>query len=312
MNPTDDSLERGIRAHLDREAAQVDASAMLNRVRAKATPQSLDRRAWLRWASVGAGATVAASVGAVLFFNPMNPPQLAAAEQLLEEAKTAHTQPTDRCYEVTSEWELPFLRRLQVSAVSKKFRVWTRGERFWVEPLGESVPYVMGQDSTGRIWFALNRKRGLIYEPTEVGEPLARLCELLSLRAVQTLSEILEQFTVLRKDRGQPGETIQIEAKIRPSWLNRNPRFREISIELDPTTKLIQKAEFKRQINDEPAALLAFRLLESGTQPDAAYEVTGHLDADAEVWDHKDPTRQDRRAKFRDEFLKRFQNRMGK
>jgi hypothetical protein len=309
MTKSNDPLEHAIRAQLDRDAAGVDADAMLARVKANRTAELPSRRAWLRWAGVGVGTVVAAGVGGVLFFNPTQTPQLAAAEQLIEEAKTVHTAPVDRCYELRSEWELPLLRRLQIPSVAQKFKIWTRGEQFWIEPISENSHFIMGQDSQGRIWFALNRKRGLVYEPSEQTEPLTKLCELLSLRAVHTLGELLEQFTMFRKDQGQPGEPIRIEAKIRPSWINRNPRFREIALELDANTKEIQKATFKRQVNNEPAALLSFKLLATGTQHDRAYEVRGHLDDDGEIWDRTDPTRLDLRAKFRDEFLKRFQNR---
>jgi hypothetical protein len=306
MTRPNDPLDDAIRSHLDREAARVDARAMLERVKGK---HPVTRRAWLRWAAgVGTGAAVAAGVGGVLFFNPTAAPQLAAAEQLVEEAKAAHAVPADRHYELVTEWDAPILRKLQIPAVAKRFKVWTRGEQFWVEAQAEGQPFIMGQDAGGRIWFALSRKRGLVYEPTEIGEPLARLCELVSLRAVQTLGDVLEQFTMYRKDKGRPGELIRIEATIRPSFLNRNPRFREIAIDLDPETKLIRRAAFKRQVNGEPAAGLAFTLLGVGDQPADAYDVRGHLDADADVWDRKD--RMDRRSKFRDEFLKRFQNRV--
>lgn len=302
-----DPIEDAVRDHLEREAARVDAAAMLARVRNPAVP---NRRAWLRWSAGIAGGALAAGVAGILFFNPTQPPQLAAAEQLVQEAKEAHSVVADRLYSLVTENEVPVLRRLQIPPLSKSYRIWTRGERFWIETAGDGPQYAAGQDAAGRIWFALSRKRGLIFDPNEVGEPLTKLCDLVSLRAVQTLGELLEQFSLLRKDTGQPGEPIRIEAKIRPSFLNRNPRFREIAMELDPATKLIQSASFKRQLEGEPAGSLTFTLLETATQPDDAYELRGHLDDDAEILDRKDPMRMDRRSKFRDEFLKRFQSRV--
>ncbi len=301
-----DPIERAVRDHLDREAAGVDADAMLARVRPVVSPS---RRSWLRWTAGAAGGALAAGVAGTLFFNPAQPPQLAAAEQLVLESKTAHADAADRLYQLVTENEVPVLRRLQIPPLAKTYRVWTRGERFWIETVGDGPHYAAGQDAEGRIWFALSRKRGLLFEPGEVGEPLARLCDFVSLRAVQTLGELLEGFTLLRKDSGQPGEPIRIEANIRPSFLNRNPRFRKIALELDPATKLIQSASFQRQVEGEPAASLTFTLLDAAAQPVAVYELRHHLDADAEVLDRKDPWRLDRRSKFRDEFLKRFQPR---
>ncbi len=300
-----DPIERAVRDHLDREAAGVDADAMFVRVR----PAQASRRAWLRWTAGAAGSALAAGVAGVIFFNPAQPPQLAAAEQLVRESKDAHSAAADRLYQLVTENEIPVLRRLQIPPLAKTYRVWTRGERFWIETVGDGPHYAAGQDSEGRIWFALSRKRGLLFEPGEVGEPLARLCDFVSLRAAQTLGEILEGFTMLRKDSGQPGEPIRIEANVRPNFLNRNPRFRRIVLELDPVTKLIQTASFQRHMEGEPAAALNFTLLDTAPQPDSVYELRYHLDADAEVLDRKDPWRLDRRSKFRDEFLKRFQPR---
>ena len=302
-----DPIERAVRDHLDREAARVDAAAMLARVRKPNEPMT--RRAWLRYGAGIGGAALAAGIGGLLFFSPTQPPQLAAAEQIVREAKEAHALASDRLYELVTENEIPVLRRLQIPPLAKTYRIWTRGERFWIETVGDGPQYAAGQDSAGRIWFALSRRRGLIFEASEVGEPLARLCDLVSLRAVQTLGDVLEGFSLLRKDTGQPGEPIRIEAKIRPNFLNRNPRFREIALELDPATRLIQSASFKRQLDGEPASSLTFTLLDSALLADSAYELTGHLDADAEILDRKEPQRQDRRTKFRDEFLKRFQPR---
>ncbi len=303
-----DPWESAIREHLDREAERVDAHAMLGRVRRSSVPTH--RRSWLRWVAGASAGALAASAAGILFFNPTSPPQLTAAEQIVREAQTAHAVATDRLYDLVTENEFPILRRFQIPPLSKTYRIWTRGDRFWIQTTGDGPQYSAGQDSEGRIWFALTRKRGLLFEPTEVGEPLTRMCELVSLRAVETLGEVLERFTMLRKDSGQPGEPIKIEARIRPNFLNRNPRFREIEIEIDPKTRLIQRASFRRTIEGEPAIRLTFTLIETQIQPDSVYELLGHLDADAEILDRKEPQRFDRRSRFRDEFLKRFSNRM--
>lgn len=300
-----DPLQRAIRDHLEREAETVDAVEMLARVRKTASP----RRTWKRLTAGLAGGALAAGVALVLLLNPAQAPQLAAADQIVREARDAHAQATDRHYELQTENDLPPQRRTQFPLLSRTYTIWTRGERFWLETIDDGPHYTAGQDAEGRIWFVLSRKRGLLFDANEVGEPLARFCDLLSLRAVQTLSELLDGYTLLRKDRGQPGEPIRIEATIRPSFLNRNPRLREILMELDPETRLIQYARLKRQLEGEFSSRLTFTLLEKAQQPDSAYELRGHLDPDAEILDRKDPARMDRRSKFRDEFLKRFQNR---
>ena len=308
MNEANDHpLDAILRNHLDRAAGTVDGATMLRQIRE--SEKAIPRRSWLKWAGVGVGTAVAASVGGFVFFGN-TPTSLAAAEQIVSEAKIAHALPTDRCYEVSTDWEPLLFRRLQLPAISRKHKLWTRGDQFWIETNGDGAKWAMGQETGGKIWFAISRKRGLVYEPSEAGEPLARFCDLVSLRVVSTLSELLEQFTLYRKDTGQPGEAIRIEADLKPSFLNRNPRFRTVKLELDPITKIVQRAEFQRQLNGEPVGTLRFTLLETANQPDEMYTLLGHLDADHEVFDRKDPARQDRRTKFRDEFLKRVQQRI--
>ena len=92
-----DPIERAVRDHLDREAARVDAAAMLARVRKPNEPMT--RRAWLRYGAGIGGAALAAGIGGLLFFSPTQPPQLAAAEQIVREAKEAHALASDRLYD---------------------------------------------------------------------------------------------------------------------------------------------------------------------------------------------------------------------
>jgi len=301
-----------VRDLLDREAARVDPGAVLARVkgRSKASPT---RRAWLRaTARAGAGVAVAAGVGGLYLLGhtpPVAPARAATAEELLTEAKAAHEAPADRCYEVTAEWTPALFPKLGLSPVVRKSRLWTRGDQFWIESAGDGASWAWGQDARGGVWVALNRKRGLVYAPGEIGEPLGKYCNLMSLRVVSTLADVLERFELFRKDTGRPGEPVRIEAKIRPTFLNRNPRFSAVAITLDTETKVIREAVLTRQVNGETVANITFTLAGTGPQPDDRYELRGHLDADAEVLDRTDGPRPDRRARFRDEFIKRLQQR---
>jgi hypothetical protein len=312
MTPDRDPIDDLVRDHLDREAARVDSGRILARVkgRSSAVPS---RRTWLRIAAgVGGGAAIAAGVG--LFYFGQSPPvaetRAATAEELVREAKAVHATPADRGYDVTAEWEPALFTRLNLQPIVRKSRLWTRGDQFWIEstaPDGHTIAW--GQDAASRVWVAPGRKRGLVFDASEVGEPVAKYCDLMSLRVVSTLAQVLEQFEMLRKDAGQPGEPIRIEATIRPTFLNRNPRFREIALTLDPETKVIRQAVLKRQANGEAVGTLTFTLADSTPQPDERYSLRGHLDADAEVLDKKDGPKSDRRTRFRDEALKRLQSR---
>jgi hypothetical protein len=269
------------------------------------------RRGWLR--AVGAGAAVAAGLGGLYFFGetpPVATARAATAEELVREAKDAHAGPTDRCYAVTAEWEPALFQRLKLRPIVRQSRLWTRGDQFWIESGADGATVAWGQDAGGRVWVALNRKQGLVYDPSEVGEPVSRYCNLMSLRVVSTLAEVLDRFEMLRKDGGSPGEPIRIEATVRPTFRNRNPRFGSISLTLDPVTKVIRQAVLTRQANGETVATLTFALTDAAPQPDESYDLRGHLDPGAEVFDGADSGRPDRRNRFRDEFLRRVQGRL--
>jgi len=317
----DDPVEHIVRNHLDREAAKVDAASMLHRVRAGKAEPALGSR-WLQWAG---GAVVGAAIAAGIAFlfitgSGPEPKQVAAKEtatEIIEKARTAHSAPTDRCYEVTAEWDPAPLRKVKLEPLVKRSKLWTRGDQFWIEtiaPDGHAVAW--GQAKDGRIWVTPTRKRGLIYDASEVGEPIAKYCDLMSLRIVATLGELLESNELARQDDGQPGEPIRIAATLRPTPANPFPRFRQVELELDPETKVIRSAVLKRLLNGEVVGTLAFKLIETADLPANSYEAAGHLDADAILMDGRPaprpqvPLRPDPRAKVRDEFLKRMQERI--
>jgi hypothetical protein len=309
----DERIDGLIRKHLDREAANVDADALWRRLQER-RQVSLSRRAWFRRAlAIGGGAAIAAGVGGILFFGPATPQAmaLASAEELIAESRTAHSQPTDRLYEVTTEWDPAILKRLQVPNAARGYRVWTRGDLYWIQPI-DDANWSMGQDASGKLWFTFNRKRGMVYETSEVGEPLLRYLELVSLKLASTLGELLADYKLLRKDGGQPGEPIRIEAEIKPNLLVRNPRFHAIKLELEPETKAVREASFERKYQGETVGRMRFKLLKVDSLDAKVYDVRGHVDADADVVDRKDALKGDRRAKYREEFLKRLQSRMPK
>lgn len=310
MTPDDPHPIDGlVRDHLDREAAKVDAHAMLTRVKASGvTP----RRSRLRWVGVAVGAAMAAGL-AFLFLTGNGPepkPLAASPEELLRESRATHEAATDRCYAVVAEWEPIPLRVLKLEPIVRSSKLWTRGDEFWIEttdPLGRTIAW--GQTRDGKVWVAPSRAIGLVYDASDVGEPLARYCELMSLRVVTTLGELLAGYDLFRRDSGQPGEPIRIEANRRPID-GLAQRFGQVALELDPDTKAIRKAVLTRRVNGETVGTLTFTLVETAQLPDDQYTVRGHLDAAHTIYDGKlAAKRPDPRVKLRDEMLRRLKER---
>jgi hypothetical protein len=311
---SDHPIDAAIRAHLDAEADAVDARIVLARVKAaqtRSTPTTRYRRTWLRWITAGGGTAVAAGLLIALFLTGNTPPpeKQLSAEELLLEAKAAHeTAGTDRGYDVSADWDLvPFQARFRFPPLTRKATIWTRGDQFVVLSAVDDGPqWTWGQEPSGRVWLAPNRRHAIVFEKDELNEPLARFCELMSLRMVSTLGEVLEQCDLFRKDGGAPGEPIRIEAKLRPRFLP-NARFRQVELELDPQTKVVRRAVLHRFLNEESVGSLVFLFSETTTKPDDFYSVKGHTEPNAIIHDGRPLPNP--RSNVVGDLMKRLQNR---
>lgn len=322
MTPNPDHpIDRAVRAHLDAEAARVDARAVLARVKAArvdAVPAS-HRRGWLRWVPVG-GAAIAACllIGLFLTGNTPAPDRTLSAEELVVEAKAAHEAGAiDRCYDVAADWDItPFVKRFAFGPPVRHGQVWTRGDQFvMLSAVDDGPQWAWGQEPSGRVWLAPTRRHAIVFDKDELNEPLARFCDLMSLRLVSTLGELLQKFDLFRKDGGGPGEPVRIEATLRPGLVPM-ARFRRVELELDPVSKVVRKAVLHRYLNGESVGTLAFTLSDSAPQPDEFYGVQGHVDPGAVIHDGRPlpnpPPPQlpaNPRNKFVGELMKRLQNR---
>ena len=156
-----------------------------------------------------------------------------------------------------------------------------------------------------------NRKHAVVFDKNELNDPLARHCELMSLRVASTLGEVLEKYDLFRKDAGEPGEPIRIEADLRPGLLP-GARIRKLELELEPGTKAVRKAVLHRYLNGAFEGTITFTLTETGTKADDFYTLKGHTDPRAAIHDGKplpNPPANNPRAKLREELLKKWQKR---
>ena len=316
MTPPDDipadPLDRIVRGHLDREAADVDAEAVLVRVRAGPSIRTAAIPRW-SWLAPTGLAGLAAAVAVTFFLGGGPTPQPLTAAELVRDAQAAHAGPADRRYAVVTEWTPPPFLAGKLESRSRESRLWTRGDEFWVEfdtPTGRAMAW--GRDPAGRVWVAHGRDRGFVYEPAELGEELSRYCDLMSLRLVSTLGELLEKYDLNREDAGTPGEPARVGATCRRRPGRPLPQYARVELEMDPTTKVVQQAELTREIHGRTAATLTFTLEETGHLPDDQYTLAGHLDPGAMVLDGTDTKelandgRAKMRARYRDEVLRRL------
>ncbi len=318
MTP-DNPLDSAVRSHLDAEARTVDAARVLSGVKARQARQARRTtviRRTFRWVSLGAAAVAACLlVGLFLTGNTPAPSKNASAvpsaAELVREAKTVHeTTALDRCFQVQADWDLkPGMPRL---LPTRNATVWTRGDQFVVlSAVDDGPPWAWGQQADGRVWLAPNKMHAIVFDKDELNDPLARFCELMSLRLVTTLGEVLEKYDLFRKDGGQPGEPIRIEATLRPAVFPL-ARFRQVELELDPDTKAVRSAVLHRYANGVSEGKISFTQTETGTKPADFYTLDGHTLPRRVVHDGKPmanppPPVPNPRAKLREELLKKWQ-----
>jgi hypothetical protein len=284
----DEMVDALVRSHLSSQAESVDPVRILAEVkrrRRKKSPSFFRGTLFRR----GAALTAAAAVLALAFLGGRTVgPSAARAETIVREAKAAHALPVDRCYLVqwTPEPEAALLSRL---AHPRELRLWTRGDRFWLESTNPDRRWASGLDDQGAVWLALGRRSGLRYQLDEAPEPVALTCEVCCLRVESLLDEVLSGFD-LRREESDPGAaTYRIRAEPKPGGAR--PGLRGALLEIDAESRVLRRLVLQRTHQGKPLAVVTFTLLETGSSPDSDYQLEGHLDADAPVLTGKEAQR---------------------
>ena len=158
-------IERLVRASLDRASERVDPRPLFERIAAEALGQSPgpDRRRKPRISWRWSGLAAAAALLAVCFpLIRQDRKALAKGEAVVREARRAHLQPIDRCYLVEVRRESSLAAEIAPNLPQvRQTRLWTRGDRFWVESIRPDQRWAWGRDEAepvlGRLRPALGR-----------------------------------------------------------------------------------------------------------------------------------------------------------
>ncbi len=286
-----DNVDRLVRAYLERRAEGVDARRVLARLKggtgdatsgagAPARRSVFWRRSW-PWA-VSAAILLAFFGG--LYLGPR--PARASAEALVRQARAAHALPLDRCYLVQTRAERAVFDHNLMFLVPPQTRLWTRGDRFWIESALPGHTWAWGRDDRGRLWFARSPKEGVRFEADEADEAdlppqLAVTCDVNSMRLETLLDEVLADFDLERAD-APAGEPRVVRARPKPG--RGHPTLREAVLEIDAESNVLRRVVLSRALRGRPLARVTFTLIDAAPQPDASYQLEGHLDADASVF----------------------------
>jgi hypothetical protein len=268
-------IDQLLRSRLEQEASRIDPRPLHARIRntlrkaaeAQAPRRKLVRR--LAWGLAAAAAVALAFVGGLR----VGPVQ-ANPETLVREARKAHQLPLERCYLVEAQHEPPLDESNPMLLPPRTIRVWTQGDRFWVEVSKGERRWAWGRDEQGTIWMALGPRHGLRIEADEATEYLTRLCDLFSMRPETLLNDVLRDFELRREEAADAGMQI-VSAEPRPE--RRHAAIRQATLEIDAESKVVRRVRLERAFLGQPMPTVTFTLAESRPPDEALYQLEGHL-----------------------------------
>jgi hypothetical protein len=307
---SDDAIESLVRRHLEREAEQIDARAGLARLGTGAglrfsrhaagpargvspgvSPRRLGRHApatWVLGLSAAALAFVLVALG--LLQSGM---ALAGADVLVREAKQAHLLPLDRCYHVEFQQSPDFIDRWpSVPFLSPQHRLWTRGDRFWVEADRGGDHYAWGRDERNRFWIVFGSDKVLWLEPDEMPTWLHFHSEIYCVHLTTLLEKLLRDHVLERQlpPDGTPQATLVIRATLKPG--HEHAAFHNVMLEIDAETRVVRRMTLERYYMGQFFANVTYTLVETRTISDGDYVPIEHRKAHEDSYaEERDPAR---------------------
>jgi hypothetical protein len=299
---SDEQVEAMVKTRLDERAREIDPQPLLARLQERIgtsspalsgpsstkTPPEMTTKLttrlppahWRRrWSvAVAAAAALALSAVGVVYVWPSS----ASAATLVLAAKRVYELPVDRCYLVEVQPSVPD-ESTPAFNYGRVDRLWTRGDRFFIESSNRQDRWTWGQDSTGAVWLTNGRKRGLRLEADEVPPGLRKLCDTLTMQFETLLDQLLDDFELTWEvaDASTLPQTRVVHA-VRKGARPRG-HVQEARLEIDAETKVIRKLAVKRWSRDWATAwrleTATYTLVGSEAQPDLCYQPEGHLEA---------------------------------
>ncbi len=202
----------------------------------------------------------------------------ASATNLVKAAQSVHAMALERCYVVRTT-RVSNKRLADTDAVSEEIskwsniRIWTQGNRFWVDIQNSKRSWAWGRNQEGMVWLTLGRNRGLQLSADEMGGALEQICDLHSLEVESLLETFQAKWTLSRGHSTESSYTVI--AKPKRSGVH---GITEASIEIDRETKAIRQLILYRTLASGSQVQASFTLVETRTPVEELYQPEGHLD----------------------------------
>jgi hypothetical protein len=216
-------------------------------------------------------------------------PALARGEAVVREAKRAHLLPIDRCYLVEVRRESSLVAELSpVNPQVRQTRLWTRGDRFWVESAHPAQQrWAWGRDESNRFWIAFGPHAAVRVDADEIPYWLNVYCDLHSLNFEKWLGEVLNRFELTRETRSGDADLSTIVVRARAKARSATPQFPSVEsaeLEIDAETRVVRRMVVRRVANGEPFATVTYTLAETDALDPADYRLEGHVSDRSEIY----------------------------
>jgi hypothetical protein len=293
--PADLDVERLVRSHLERSAETIDPRALFGKIQQSLGARSPDplprarRRPGIKTALKWTGAAAAAAAivaGFALLIQERT--ALAKGETVVREARRAHLLPIDRCYLVEIKRESSLVAELSpANPQVRQTRLWTRGDRFWVESVRPEQRWAWGRDEVNRFWIAFGPHTAVRMEADEVPYWLNVYCDLHSLNFEKWLGEVLNRFELTRETKTGDVDSSIIVVRAKAKARAKHPQFTSVAsaeLEIDAETKVVRRMVVRRVLDEKPFATVSYSLTETDALDPADYQVEGHLKSPSEIF----------------------------
>jgi peroxiredoxin len=276
-------------AYLAKRAARIDAKVGLARVRSVlsgiAPPALASAR---RFKSVILAAGCAAALLLAFLGGWHFSPVPASAMGLVQEVKRVHNLPLERCYVVETERLGERDVRAPFERIPRQVRIWTRGDRFWLEvstPNSET-PFVWGQDEDGSFWAVLDDHRGVRVSADQAHWLLRFTADVLSLNVDTLLDDVLRDCD-LTEDSVVAGSGLTRIVHAEPRSLRTRSWLAEATLEIDSEARALRRLIIRRNRLGKPFAKVTFTLVDTRPASDDNYRLEGRLAQPVHIYEGK-------------------------
>ncbi|TWT42790.1 hypothetical protein KOR42_46450 [Thalassoglobus neptunius] len=301
-----DEIDDLVRNHLDEQTLRFETTAFVDRLVGQLPkpqlpkPQSAESSPSSRsWGSplVWSVTTALGFVIAFLIGRSISPSQIQAAT-ILRDVSEVHTQPMDRCYDVHFAPDPAYWNERNPFTGPSDTVLWTRGDRFWADATVGKIRLVYGRDGQGKVWVSPDRSTGIqIYgSDEELPEDIAMFVAINSMTVPSLIENVLADFDLradgpLSEDATKRSDISQSGMGNSVIWATLKPGrshslISSALLEVDETDTLVRLILWTVD-KGEPRGVVSFTLVNTDEIGDEQYQLTAHLDPDAEIRVHR-------------------------